>query len=248
MIKTILICLLATTANATEIEFYNPVGYGKAASDGRYVYKAGDVMSGPLQTSSLTVTGAGSFGTPVIMGAATENINANLHVAKPAGKYVGILLENDTPLAAKNAAGTSFYGMARVTSGNTMQIGGFDPGNGSGAIPTSLVYGGNEAVGIYGANDVRVPGNSFTVGTSTFVVKTGNVGIGTTTPGTTLEIGTTGKISMGVDTKANILAYDPVRAGEMIYCSDCSSATICISTGTAVADFADIGDRTAPCN
>jgi hypothetical protein len=60
MLKTIIaICFLASSASAGDIEFLNPIAYSKGASDGRYVLKTGDVMSGPLQASSVTVTGAG---------------------------------------------------------------------------------------------------------------------------------------------------------------------------------------------
>lgn len=49
-------------------------------------------------------------------------------------------------------------------------------------------------------------------------------------------------------TEAEIRALDPVYAGEMYYCSDCETSAMCVSTGTALGAWADIGDRTAICD
>jgi hypothetical protein len=81
----------------------------------------------------------------------------------------------------------------------------------------------------------------------------GNVGIGTAAPTSKVSVSssTASTAFMGLNgaaTKAEILAFDPVKAGEMFFCTDCVASTVCISTGTAVADFADIGDRTVACN
>lgn len=82
---------------------------------------------------------------------------------------------------------------------------------------------------------------------------TGNVGIGTTAPPAKLSVSTaTTSVSFysigGAKTKAEILAFDPVGPGESFYCTDCVAAMVCVSTGTAVTQFADIGDRTVACN
>lgn len=47
---------------------------------------------------------------------------------------------------------------------------------------------------------------------------------------------------------AEILAITPVRTGQTYYCTDCSVAVICVSTGTAVLDFASASGRTDVCN
>jgi len=82
---------------------------------------------------------------------------------------------------------------------------------------------------------------------------TGNVGIGTTAPPAKLSVSTAAtSVSFysigGAKTKAEILAFNPVGPGESFYCTDCAAATVCISTGPAVLDFADMGDRTVACN
>lgn len=48
-------------------------------------------------------------------------------------------------------------------------------------------------------------------------------------------------------TKAQILAIDPIEAGEQFYCSDCTASNICISTGTAVGQFSDIQAKSVAC-
>lgn len=48
-------------------------------------------------------------------------------------------------------------------------------------------------------------------------------------------------------TSAEIKLIDPVAAGELFYCSNCTTVPVCISTGTAVAQVALITDKTAAC-
>ena len=48
-------------------------------------------------------------------------------------------------------------------------------------------------------------------------------------------------------TSAQIKAIDPGGAGEYYYCSDCTTVSTCVSTGTAVADWALITNKTAAC-
>ena len=92
----------------------------------------------------------------------------------------------------------------------------------------------------------------------------GNVGIGTASPATKLHLSSgtitvdgnvaqgihlvTGSMGFSSDTEINIRAKDPVRVGEAWYCSDCAAAALCVSTGTALGDWADSGDRTASCD
>jgi len=111
-----------------------------------------------------------------------------------------------------------------------------------------LAPGQIEAMRLTASGAVTIPGNSFSVGVSTLVVKEGKVGIGTTAPGTALEIGTTGRLTFGRAAKATIIAIDPIVSGEVMYCTDCVAATLCISTGTAATQWSDIGDRTVACN
>lgn len=57
-----------------------------------------------------------------------------------------------------------------------------------------------------------------------------------------------GAIKFYSRSEAQILAIDPGGAGEAYYCNDCTTTAVCISTGTAVLDFAAIEDPTAICD
>jgi hypothetical protein len=81
----------------------------------------------------------------------------------------------------------------------------------------------------------------------------GNVGIGTTAPNAKISVSSATASTQffsigGAMTKAEILAYDPVVAGEMFYCTDCTASNVCISTGTAVTQVADMSAKTTACN
>lgn len=49
-------------------------------------------------------------------------------------------------------------------------------------------------------------------------------------------------------TLAQFRAYIPTKKGELYYCSDCSNQWVCVSTGTAIYQFAGVSSRTASCN
>ncbi|MEA3307317.1 MAG: hypothetical protein U9Q34_05995, partial [Elusimicrobiota bacterium] len=85
---------------------------------------------------------------------------------------------------------------------------------------------------------LTVTGNAFSVGTSTFVVESGSVGIGVAAPLETLEVG--GGIAHYSRTMAQLLSITPSQAGVTYFCSDCSPAKMVVSTGTAAGNFADI--------
>jgi len=58
----------------------------------------------------------------------------------------------------------------------------------------------------------------------------------------------TGALTLYSRTKAQILTIDPAAAGELYFCSDCTTTAVCVSTGTDVADMAAIEDPTAICD
>lgn len=75
---------------------------------------------------------------------------------------------------------------------------------------------------------------------------------GATITGTTSVAGakvnaTAGALGLYSRSAAQIVAIDPVAAGEMYYCSDCAAVAVCVSTGTAAADWALITNKTAAC-
>ncbi len=112
-----------------------------------------------------------------------------------------------------------------------------------------------------GAN-VTAMANQIVLGGSahTSTLLNGNVGIGTTSPATLLDVNGAAQFGAGVTkstftatgnlylggtarfysrTKAQLLAITPGAEGEGYYCSDCSPKKIVVSTGTVAGNFAD---------
>lgn len=58
----------------------------------------------------------------------------------------------------------------------------------------------------------------------------------------------TGGLALYSRTEAQILAIEAAAAGELYFCSDCTTTTVCVSTGTAAADMAAIEDPSAACD
>lgn len=48
-------------------------------------------------------------------------------------------------------------------------------------------------------------------------------------------------------TLANIILFTPGAAGTMVYCSDCVTDAICVSTGAVVNSFVRVSARTTKC-
>lgn len=68
----------------------------------------------------------------------------------------------------------------------------------------------------------------------------GTIGIGTTSPTSTLDVA--GEVGLFSRTAAQIDALVPTKAGAVIFCSNCAtSGDVCVSTGTAVAQWRRIG-------
>jgi len=232
--------------------------------DSIYVNITGDTMTGTLNGTeqrltgqlivggSVTVQGAGLFsGSSGIYGV---SISSNIRVATDR-------------IVTRNGR----VGLLTADPGSDVQIGGDMTNTSVGTTLAILSKAGNEkaiqiadtdgnaAYGeywkhLYSAGSIGTLGTRHNgVDTDAISWKFGNVGIGTVAPDAKLSISSstasTAFISfLGAMTKAEILAFDPVQAGASAYCTDCVTATHCISTGTAVTQFADIGDRTVACN
>lgn len=191
----------------------------------------GTRVNGGAITEKMRITSAGNVG---IGGTSPEN---KLHVfvdgttsAVAPVSYAGIVAESGNSNSAINIIG----GSGAVS---TIEFGD-ENDNDVGRIRYNH---GDDSMQFFSSAAVRMA-----------ITGTGNVGIGTTAPTQKLSVSSSTASSFffsigGAMTKAEILAYDPVKAGEMFFCTDCSSAALCISTGTAVADMADIGDRTVAC-
>lgn len=49
-------------------------------------------------------------------------------------------------------------------------------------------------------------------------------------------------------TLAQFKAYVPTKKGELYFCTDCANQWVCVSTGTAIYQFAGVSARSAACN
>ena len=57
-----------------------------------------------------------------------------------------------------------------------------------------------------------------------------------------------GYLQLYSQTKAQIKAFTPGEVGQQYYCNDCTTTTVCISTGTALGAFSQIQSPTTACN
>jgi len=57
----------------------------------------------------------------------------------------------------------------------------------------------------------------------------------------------TGFFQYATKSSTTIVGITPGVVGKCYYCNNCSSSTICCSTGTAQYQWASSGDRTIPC-
>lgn len=171
----LLILLLASGANA------QIVGPSSNASDGSKVSKSGDTMTGPLTLSgsSLTVTGnAFSVGTSTL-----SVSNGRVGIRNPSAlTSVLDIYSQDYALGPtlsmklSNAPTYAWQWLVDETSTGDLFM-------------QKKVAGADSNVMVYTrAGAVNVSGSSFSVGTSTFSVSNGRVGIGTNNPATMFQV------------------------------------------------------------
>lgn len=103
-----------------------------------------------------------------------------------------------------------------------------------------------------GTGDDRLTFRDGTLGQTRGKLNTaGTWEFGTTTPS---SFTATGILNMGNAagffnrTLAQIQGLTPTAQGQTYMCTDCATAALCTSTGTAAAQFSEAGDRTADCN
>lgn len=190
------------------------------------VKKSGDTMTGPLTTSSLTVTGSGSIGgssfsvgvdpfvvTSGKVGIGTASPSERLEVKSADSTYARI--ENTGGLAAglrlvgngTTADWSIFLNRGDIFGeDNTL---GFYKNTGTAGVKMVLKDSGNVGIGTtapasklhISSGTLTIDGTSpgFSVGGSTFVVTGGKVGVGTASPLSALSFGASGSV-IGMDT------------------------------------------------
>jgi hypothetical protein len=134
--------------------------------------------------SSVVAVGSGGGGTQTLT-------IGNIFVGNGSNVATGVALSGDATLNSSGTItvtklqGTSVSATV-PTSGQILQY------NGSSWYPTSLTVGlGYTPVNKAGdtmSGTLTVPSNGFTIGTNQFVAASGNIGIGTTNPGATLDV------------------------------------------------------------
>jgi hypothetical protein len=137
----------------------------------------------------------------------------------------------------------SFYGASLAAggvhaTGSTIQQWLLDLGfySGTGSLPLNT-----------GTGTLTVGAAATSLGAGGLTVSA--AGAMTTTQLTTLSSTTlNGYIAPYSRQRLQILAIVPGAAGQIYYCSDCTTAAVCISTGAAAGQMANIGNRTTACN
>lgn len=226
---------------------------------GTYVNVTGDNMTGQLTTSSTITVQGNAFsigGSTLSVSAGTTTIN-RLQLSNPLAVVYGGTGAN---LAATGGSGQY---VKQAGAGAAFTVGVIASGDlpSDGYASTYVNAAGDAMTGqlTLSGSTLTVTGNAFSVGTSTFVVSGGRVGIGTTNPGApfsvtasvaeALHVSALGLVRAGGGyNKATILASTPDEAAAFVTCLNCSVDTVCFSTGTSAGQWSSGSDRTAACN
>jgi hypothetical protein len=251
----ILFLIPAGAVNAQVVEQMSNGALSAAASADAYVNVSGDTMTGPLTLSgsSLTVTGS-AFS----VGGSTLVVS---------GGKVGIGTAIPSQKLNITQANTQIFAPATLATYNVLgQLNNSSAGTGYNAF-LEFNTAGAKSDNYFGVVQNAATENDFVwaaysgsaYGERMRVTSAGLVGIGTTAPSNALHVkattgiavssATTAGLSMvikGAETKANIKAYDPVAAGELWICTDCTAPySMCVSTGTAATQYALLNTATA---
>jgi len=162
--------------------------------------------------------------TPTSTSYTYDDLTVNYGIAAATGVFSGAVT------GASFGATGALTGATLATTGAGTIVGDFKAGAAN-YVSTMTASNGNWAI----------TGNVVSLGAVQGATVTGTTSV--TSP---LFIAT-GPTRLYSRSAAQIKAIDPGAAGEYYYCSDCATVSTCVSTGTAVADWALITDKTAAC-
>ena len=245
--------ILAPSGQATRIDFGTT---GGTEDNGRVAYNnsTGELAFVTAKLDRLTVASGGAVAVPY----GSFSVGTSTLVVTGGRVGIGIV----APLDDVHHRGLGAIRSDGGTATDYVQFGWAQAGMrfyrasvGTMRLDNMAVNGANAAL------TIRTSNASALDTTAGVILGNGKWGIGTTAPANTLHVkGTTGiavssaplaglsMVFRGMEAKANITATDPVAAGELWLCTDCTAPySLCVSTGTAVADYAKMGTTDA-CN
>lgn len=209
------------------------------------VLKAGDVMSGPLQASSMTITGNASIAGNIYSGVinykstfTAASGNLDITGAVTAASFSG----SGASLTAITAANISAGNLGASVLSSSVAISAVY----TSAIADSAVTDGKLAGSIAPS---KITGTAAILGANTFTATQSAPDVSVTYGVSAATMtAVSGYIGFYSRTLAEINGITPTAAGQAYYCSNCIDSAVCISSGTGTAAFVQISSATVHCN
>lgn len=242
--KKILFLVLTLTTLASFASAQNTLIYKEQGGAKEVVLSGGEieVRSGGLidmqAGSTLTVANAAVIG--IISTPTFSNLTVTYGVGAATGAFSGVVdVNGNFTSGADNYVTTNTASSGAWAFPATVSIGGALSGA-SGAFSTTLDVTGNE---YHGAALYR---STFTAASGA-QAWTGALTSAAAITGASLKA-SSGALTLAPNTRAEICAIDPAVAGELRFCSNCSTTgELLFSTGTAVNQYKFGSDATKGC-
>lgn len=160
--------------------------------------------------------------------------------------------------AGINITGNAATATAHAANGANCAAGSFplgvDASGASESCSTSITGNAATATAL-AANGANCAAGSFPLGVdasgaveSCSTSITGNAATATTaTSATSATSATTAGGITTLAALATIRATTPSAQGQLVFCTNCATSAVCVSTGTTIAGYSDISNRTTPC-